>query len=358
MGKRHIKQIVSPSSVLQYPSTWQKSLQRLVYAILSGTLAVRILNRAAWMTRKVSRATFYANEHLVVFFKKHFQKATDDDSIITDLIDWSDHENCDIFITMPVRKLGNFHCYFEEYLIDLKRFTEKPLRVVTYVMIDQDDDLLYFLRLKKKFASSLRVRYFINPQREGYAGGHVLHSIMINENSNNYKIWVTGASDMQPAFHGWDSTLIEAVSSVAHMCIIGGGPEHCAGAIHGPNPDGSRPTYWVGTDDFVFASKPTIDSLIANTANIEGWLAIGDTWHIDGFFADLVRHMIERGFPEYFVPTQPLFIERDPGGWQGVPHREKVREEVLQAFFRPGHQKVHAKLADQLIKANRRHLKT
>ena len=358
MGQRNIKKTVSTLSVLQYPSFWQKRLQGLIYATLSGTLAVRILNRAVWMAQKVAYITFDVKEHLVSYFKKRLLKETVDDSIIADLVDWRDHEKCDIFITMPVRKLGNYHCYFDKYLNDLKRLTQNPLRVVTYVMIDQDDDLLYFLHLKKKFASSLRVRYFINPQREGYAGGHVLHSIMINENSNNYKIWVTGASDMQPAFQGWDDILIDAVSSVAHMCIIGGGPEHCAGAIHGPNPDGPRPTYWVGTDDFVFVSKPTMDSLIANTANIEGWFAVGDTWHIDGFFADLVRHMTERGFPQYFISTEPLFIERNPGGWRGVPHRESVREETLQAFFLPSHQKVHAKLADQLIKANTRNLST
>ena len=358
MNRRHTKQALSPSSVLQYPSSWQKTLQGAVYAILSGILVVRILNRAAWIRRKVSYIAFDFKEHLVSYFRKHFRKATLDDSIIADLVNWPDHENCDVFVTMPVRKLGNYHCYFEECLNDLKRLTQNPSRVVIYVMVDQDDDLLYFLRLKKKFASSLRVRYFINPQREGYSGGHVLHSMMISESSNNYNIWVVGASDMQPACQGWDEVLIKAVSSVAHTCIIGGGPEHWAGAIHGPNPDGSRPTYWVGTDDFIFASKPTMDSLISFTENIEGWFTVGDTWHIDGFFADLVRHMIERGFPQYFVATQPLFIERDPGGWQGVAHREKTRQETLQAFFLPDHQKMHAKLADQLIKANNRHLAT
>ena len=67
--------------------------------------------------------------------------------------------------------------------------------------------------------------------------------------------------------------------------------------------------------------------------------------------------MVEKGHPNYFVATEPLFIERDPGGWQGVPNRERIRNETLREFFQLERQNMHAKFADQLIKANTEHPK-
>ena len=357
MNRQSAKEMLSPSSILKYPSSYQKTARKLVFAILSGGLTTRVLKRLARSQQSVLYYMFKIKEQFVAKFKKFFRQARLNEADIAELINWNDHEDCDIFITMPVRKLGNYHCYFGKYLNDLLRLTHNPQKVLTYVTVDQDDDLRYFLDLKKKFAANLRVRYFINPKRGGYSGGHALHSMMINENPSNYTIWILGASDMLPTISGWDNVLFEAVRPVAHMCIIGGGHESCAGAIHGPNPDGSPPTYWVGTDDFIFASKPTMDTLIVNTRGNKGWAVVGDTWHIDGFFADLVRHMVEKGYSQYFVATKPLFIERDPGGWQGIPDREKIRNETLHQFFEPSRQKMHAKLADELIKSNTIYLK-
>ena len=323
-----------------------------MYAIFSGALITRVFNRLVRTRRLFLYLMSDLGERFAQFFKMRIQATRLDDNDFAELVSWHDHKDCDIFITMPVRKLGNPHCYFSDYLYDLMKLTTNLNRVVTYVMIDEDDDLRYFLNLKRMGDPALRVRYFVKPKNGGYSGGHAMHSLMIEDGPLNYKVWVLGASDAQPAFFGWDENLMKAIDLIAGTCIIGGGPRWSAGAIHGPNPDGFPPIYWVGTDDFIFASKTTIDTLKSETLDLEGWLTVGDTWHVDGFFADLVRHMVQKGSANYFVATQPLLIERDARGWQGVLAREQNRNKTLTEFFHPSRQRIHSKLADALIKSN------
>lgn len=273
-------------------------------------------------------------------------------NLISELLEWSDNEVCDIFITMPVRKKGNPHCYFEKYLRDLEELSENPAAIITYVTLDDDDDFKFFLKLKRKYQGKLRLRFFIAPQSGGYAGTHKLHANMIEKNLTNFSIWILGASDAQPVFQGWDSELLNCVSESLGRCFIGAGPLEHAGSLHGPFPDDNFPIYWVGTDDFVFASKQTLDIIREEVKSLDGWYSVGNTWHIDGFFAELVRQCAQKKHPQIFVPTKPLIIERNPRGWFGVADREKNRTNTLKKYFDLEPQLIHSRISQALIDFN------
>ena len=241
MNQKCSNKMSSPLSLLQHPASFQKTLQGLVYAVLSGAFTTHVFRRLTWTQKIVLYLISDMREHLTVQCKRVFRATRLNGDDFDELVSWNDHEDCDIFITMPVRKLGNPHCYFSDYLHDLTTSTKNLNRIITYATIDEDDDLKYFLNLKRNLGSAVRLRYFVKPKNAGYYGGHAMHSMMIDNGPTRYKVWVLGASDAKPVFSGWDKRLMKAISSAKDACLIGGGPRWSAGAIHGPNPDGFPP---------------------------------------------------------------------------------------------------------------------
>lgn len=260
-----------------------------------------------------------------------------------------------IFITIPVRKLGNPHSYFRELLLDLEATAACPEMLKLYITVDYDDDLPYFLKLKKEFENRLFMRFFVWPAKADYQGTVNLHSMMIAKNQAKFDVWLLGSSDAMPTSYGWDINILNSIANAPSTIFFGGGPASRANKIHGPFPEKHIPIYWVGTDDFPVASEKAIKTLQSLTKAFPGWTAVGDTWHIDGFFGEIVRHLWNIGRNDMFIEIPQFFKERNPRGWLNNPNRETARYKVLVSFFNKDKQAIFEQLAKRLDDACKAH---
>ena len=189
-------------------------------------------------------------------------------------------------------------------------------------------------------------------EKSGYQGTLNLHVKMLELNTSGFLAWVLGSSDMQPCCVGWDVNLLSAINEHSGALFVGGGPEERAGIIHGPFPEDDCPVYWVGTDDYPIASKTLLDILFDYENWPDGWTPIGCSWHIDGFFGELIRHLFQIERQDIFLKAPQIFIERDPRGWLGNKDRESLRNSVLTSFFELDKQMVMSKLAQKISAIN------
>ena len=192
----------------------------------------------------------------------------------------------------------------------------------------------------------MNIRFFVAPDKSGYHGTLRLHVEMLKKRPANFLVWILGSSDMKPTLENWDSNLLRCIIDNQRSAFLGGGPMERMNRVHGPNPAGPEPIYWVGTDDYPIVSKTLIDYLDTVTAKRkDGFSLLGDTWHIDGHFGELLRHLCQIGRDDFFIEVPYIFEERLPGGWHGNPSREAVRTKVLSEFFSPSKQKIYYELA-------------
>jgi hypothetical protein len=318
--------------------------------LLSRNLFLKIKNQFNKIT------TFLSEKMWILFFLIYYYSVkfrillVNENRLIKDLQSHEKTASEAILITIPVRKLGNRNCYFDKFLEEFITFTEFPKTVLLYVAIDQDDDLFFFKKLKTKYQRLINIRFFIGPKNSGYQGTLGLHLDMLQKRPDNFAVWILGSSDMKPVMQHWDSKLLRCINQNDQPAFIGGGPIERLNKIHGPNPAGPKPIYWVGTDDYPIVSKPMIDYLdsLTDTRGEETFSVLGDTWHIDGHFGEILRHLSQLGRPDFFISIPHIFEERFPGGWNGNPNREAVRNKVLSEFFEPNKQKIYRELAKNI----------
>ena len=177
---------------------------------------------------------------------------------------------------------------------------------------------------------------------------------MIAKNQAKFDVWVLGSSDAMPTSHGWDVNIINSIANAPSTIFFGGGPASRANKVHGPFPEKHIPIYWVGTDDFPVASEKAIKTLQSLTKAFPGWTAVGDTWHIDGFFGEIVRHLWNIGRNDMFIEIPQFFKERNPRGWLNNPDRETARYKVLVSFFNKDKQAIFEQLAKRWMTLARR----
>lgn len=254
--------------------------------------------------------------------------------------------NISLTLTVPVRYFHVKNIYFERYLETLVCKSYDLSSIELLIWVDEDDNLKWFSDLKTKYAGSLRMIFFIGPQRGGYQSTNYFHAELIKNRSLSSKIWVMQAADCSIEISNWDKILLETVSQAGKdyfICTDASLEESIS--IKGPNPILPRPVYWIRGVLWPIVSMKLLDDLLTVVPQDSEWTILGKSFNMDGYFGDLLRHLYQQHDLNIHIQVPEFFKEYNPVGWKGVKSRESLRTRTLLELFSFSTQAVHRYLA-------------
>lgn len=256
---------------------------------------------------------------------------------------------CLITMTLGSRQLGHRDNRLEEFLQSFLRMTEQPERVEILLKVDDDDDLLYFRSIKRRYHSTIDLRFLVSARGRGYADGHLFHEALLQLRNPGSRFCILQSEDAEFTLPGWDSMLLSHIPQDEHHCFIG---TDCsfeeAIAILGPFPVEPVPVYWVRGSLFPVIGFGLLNCTRAVARKYPGWTCLGNSMAAHMFVGDVLRRLWERHQLKLHVQT-PLFVrERGVIGWYGNPERHDLRTEVNTHFFLAEHQRIRDEMADAI----------
>jgi len=117
----------------------------------------------------------------------------------------------DIKITFAaaIRYIGNINCRLPLFLNSIIENTDDLKRVEVLLMIDSDDDIEYFLRIKRQYGNRFRLCIYVSPQRFGYEKLHLYDKILFKKIAPKTLMIGDYSDDVRITRRGYDTQLIE-----------------------------------------------------------------------------------------------------------------------------------------------------
>jgi|GEM_PF-5970392 len=256
---------------------------------------------------------------------------------------------CAITVTFGSRQLGNRDNLLDVFLNTFSKMTEDTRRVEIFIKVDLDDDLLFFSRIKDKYAAKVNVRFFSSEQGRGYADMHIWHSTLIKKRSPSSRALLILSEDAKFIYRHWDKELMARMDAMPNGYFIG---TPCsleeAITIMGPNPTTPVPVYWVRGDDYPILSFPLLEATGRVAAKYPEWTCLGNLFNVDGFPGDILRSLWLRHHINCHMQIPQFFRRQGVFSWTDSPTRSKLRNDTLLKFFLKENQAVRDEMADAI----------
>ena len=225
------------------------------------------------------------------------------------------------------------------------------------IKVDDDDNLMYFAKLEKKYAK-IQMSFHATPRGNGYADMHLWHNQLFEKRSNSVKYHIIITDDALFSVKNWDVDLLERIAlkeTITKYWI--GMPNRLEDAIKvmGPNPVTPTPVFWIAGTDFPILSAALMYKIKEFTRKLpdKSWTPYGNLFNIDSYFGDILKNMsvdkakvchLEVGnyFKRLGVTSWTGYI------WPGESYKGKLRTKTLSAFFDSGNQDIRNRLSSYI----------
>ncbi len=254
---------------------------------------------------------------------------------------------CLITLTFGSRQFGNRDNLLPQFLQSFLSMTDDPSRAEILIKIDDNDDLLFFHKLKKKYQNTLRLRFIVTPQGRGYHDIFIWHADLFRMRHPTTRALFILSEDAEFCHKHWDKDLFSAVKDLEHNYFLA---TPCSleetTRIIGPNPATPIPIYWVAGTDFPIIGVDILKCSEMVASKYPGWRCTGNTYSVEGFSADLIRRVWEKYRVNLHIRIPEFALRRGITSWTDNPERSKTRTDSLIKFFSPETQSVREEMAD------------
>ena len=104
----------------------------------------------------------------------------------------------------------------EGFFNSLIKYTNNLDNIEVIIAVDKDDDILYYIKLKKKFCDKIKnIRVYISQKKYGYSGLHLYDKFLYKKISDSSKMIADFSDDCKIINQDWDKFLLEIDESIA-----------------------------------------------------------------------------------------------------------------------------------------------
>ena len=254
------------------------------------------------------------------------------------------------------RRLGNRDSDLPEMLDTLIATVDRPDRVEILVKIDLDDDLPYYLRIKRRYASRLALRIFATERGRGPADMHHYYQELLAETAPSATVMLIVSDDAVFARDGWDRVINSAKEESGSAFFIGGElPFEQIVSCDVPVQTrlSGDPIYQYQVNNYPFVSTPLLKLIERTVCGVEGWTAFGSSMGVDLFISALLATVWEEHGISIYIPRDLLVERRGAVSFLFAPERDHIRNETLADILSPEHRSVRKQIADAIAFAVR-----
>ncbi|MBI4280375.1 MAG: hypothetical protein HY660_18130, partial [Armatimonadetes bacterium] len=142
---------------------------------------------------------------------------------------------CVFTLTLGSRRIAHRDNQLERFLRSFLAMTERPERAEILVKVDDDDDLEFFLRVKRRYARDVDLRFLVGERGRGYADLHKYQAALLALRNPASRICILLSEDAEFVLPKWDTEFLSRWDKLPHDCFIGADcPFEEAIAILGP----------------------------------------------------------------------------------------------------------------------------
>lgn len=260
--------------------------------------------------------------------------------------------NVRLTFTVASRRLGNRDSNLARLLESLILLAKRPETCEVLVKIDEDDDLLHFLRVKQRFRSKIRIRIFVTPRLRGYADAHIFAEHLIRNALPCAKTWMVLTDDGVFVCPNWDEVLFAAIDAFPSEYYIGGElPFEDIVAIRGPWPKEPEPIYWYGSNPYHFASIKILNVIADVTRRFPGWTRYGSGFCFDTFFSAIAATVWEERGARIYLQERRIVERTGVFSFTFNERRNRVRSDALLDLMSKAHREKRLEIAEAIAKA-------
>lgn len=261
-----------------------------------------------------------------------------------------------VTVTFGSRYFGNPDNMIGLFLESFVECTSRPARIEILVKLDDDDDLAFFLEVKRQYRERVQLRFFPSPRGRGYEDMHLWHHQLCRHRSRTSRVNYILTDDAVFVAKGWDAKLAALLEARGDTYFIGTACSlETAVTIFGPNPVTPVPVYWIRGDDYPMYGFDLLASAAKVAARYPGWTEFGDLQLVDQYAGALLRSARDQ-FGVNLHQEIERYAERRGGEvcWSDSPARAEIRTRTLLQFFSADHQAKLQEVAGQIAADARR----
>lgn len=256
-----------------------------------------------------------------------------------------------ITVSFGSRQLGNRDNLLENFCKSFLKMTQNPSLIEIILKIDDDDDLIFFSDIKKKFGNKINIRFVVSPRGRGYADMHIWHADAFKRRSPSSLALFILTEDVEFCFKNWDTKLIAMIKArpdnffIATPC-----PLEEAIRLIGPNPVKPVPVYWLVGAEFPVIGMDLLKCTQKVAEKHPGCTCYGDLFLIDSFSGDLLKGLWEKYEVNLDMEIPEFAVRKGVFSWTDSKERSDVRNNTLLEFFKEKSQKIRDEMVDLIYR--------
>ncbi len=259
---------------------------------------------------------------------------------------------CLLTISFGSRQLDNRDNLLDRFCQSFLAMTENPKLIEIIIKIDDDDDLLFYDQIKKKYQGKIHLRFIVSPRGRGYADMHIWHANAFKASSPSSLALFILTEDSEFCYEAWDTKLISMIKAHPDNYFIAA-PNTLTRVIkkEGPNPAKPVPVYWLIGVEFPIIGREVLKCTQRAAEHYPDCTCWGNLLLIDSFSGDILKGLWERYRINLLIEVPDFALRKGVFSWTDCPRRSNLRNTALLEFFKPEHQKIRDDMVDEIYRA-------
>lgn len=250
------------------------------------------------------------------------------------------------------RRLGNRDSNLPRMLESLLATAERPERLEILVKIDLDDDLDYYMRIKRHYADRLALRIFATERRRGPADMHIFYSELLGEVAPSAKIVLGVTDDGIFGRPNWDTELVQAPDEAGSDMFMGGELPFeqvvtLEESLQARN--ATTPIFQYGSNNFWYVSVPLLRLIGEVARNEPGWTPFGRSLCVDTFISSIVATAWDEHALRLYIQRDRFMLRTGIVSFMFDTDRDRIRTAGLLDLMSAEHKEVRRRIVDRIV---------
>ena len=250
------------------------------------------------------------------------------------------------------RRIGNRDSNLPRMLNGLLATADRPDCIEVLVKVDLDDDLPYYLRLKRRYSGKLALCIIATERRRGPADMHHFYEQLLAHCAPSAGIVFIASDDGVFVHRGWDADVLAARKDAVSDLFVGGElPFEQVVSLQGPvqAPLAPRLLYQYRVNNYPFISIPLLRLIGETVQCMKGWTPFGSSMGVDLFVSAVIATVWEEYSVSIYIQRDRLIERTGVVSYLFTPERDRTRTETLMDIMSATHRGVRQQIAERII---------
>ncbi len=256
---------------------------------------------------------------------------------------------CLLTISFGSRQLGNRDNLLDHFCQSFLSMTQNSHQIEIILKVDNDDDLSFFYKIKRKYCGRIHLRFMVSERGRGYGDMHIWHANAFKRRSPSSLALFILTEDVELCYKDWDVKLISMIKARPDNLFIGAPcPLEEAIRLVGPNPVKPVPVYWLVGAEFPVIGMDLLKCTQKIADKYPNCTCYGNLFLIDSFSGDLLKGLWQRYKVNLNMETPVFAARKGVFSWTDSKERSDVRNNTLLEFFKKENQKIRDEMVDEI----------